>query len=61
MEHFLGKKSENTDTRLWQEIVIVCLTVIICGNLMTGIQGFLVKGGGVRQMILRCATGRVNM
>ena len=60
MEHFLGKKSENTDTRLWQEIVIVCLTVIICGNLMTGIQGFLVKGG-VRQMILRCATGRVNM
>ena len=60
MEHFLGKKSENTDTRLWQEIVIVWLTVIICGNLMTGIQGFLVKGG-VRQMILRCATGRVNM
>ena len=46
MEHFLGKKSENTDTRLWQEIVIVCLAVIICGNLMTGIQGFLVTGGG---------------
>ena len=46
MEHFLGKKSENTDTRLWQEIVIVCLAVIICGNLMTGIQGFIVKGGG---------------
>lgn len=46
MNAIFEKKRDHTDTKLWQEIVMVCLIVIVCGNLMAGAQGFLLKGGG---------------